>query len=110
MTNVACFCGCLYSFDGGAGACPRCGEYATVPTGSAVTCTEGGQPREQRVLAICQPLDLCSSRRYGPNFRIAPMVPSDPGYSAVAHTERVPGIQLMPVTALATRPSSAGTD
>jgi hypothetical protein len=54
MTDVACFCGCLYSFDGGAGACPRCGEYATVRTGPAVTCTEGGQPREQGVLAICQ--------------------------------------------------------
>jgi hypothetical protein len=54
MTDVACFCGCLYAFDGAAGACPRCGEYATVQTGSAVTCTEGGQPREQLVLAICQ--------------------------------------------------------
>ncbi len=54
MTDVACFCGCLYSFDGDAGACPRCGEYATVRTGPADTCTKGGQPREQRVLAIYQ--------------------------------------------------------
>lgn len=30
MTDVACFCGCLYSFDGGAGACPKCGEVASV--------------------------------------------------------------------------------
>ena len=33
MAEVACFCGCLYSFDGGAGACPKCGEYATVTAG-----------------------------------------------------------------------------
>jgi hypothetical protein len=30
MTEVACFCGCLFSFDGGADACPRCGEFASV--------------------------------------------------------------------------------
>lgn len=54
MTDVACFCGCLYSFDGGAGACPTCGEYAIVRTAPARGCTEVGQPREQRVLAICQ--------------------------------------------------------
>lgn len=26
MTDVACFCGCCYSFVGDVGACPRCGE------------------------------------------------------------------------------------
>ena len=30
MTEVACFCGCFFSFDGGAGACPKCGEVASV--------------------------------------------------------------------------------
>jgi hypothetical protein len=30
MTDVACFCGCYFSFDGGAAACPRCGEVASV--------------------------------------------------------------------------------
>ena len=30
MTDVACFCGCCFSFDGGAAACPRCGEVASV--------------------------------------------------------------------------------
>jgi hypothetical protein len=30
MTEVACFCGCLFSFDSGAGACPKCGEIASV--------------------------------------------------------------------------------
>jgi hypothetical protein len=34
MAEVACFCGCLYSFDGDAAACPRCGERASVATGS----------------------------------------------------------------------------
>ena len=33
MTDVACFCGCLFSFDGGVGACPRCGEVASVTAG-----------------------------------------------------------------------------
>jgi hypothetical protein len=54
MTDVACFCGCLYSFDGGAGACPGCGEYATVRTGPALGCTEVGQPRQLRVVGVCQ--------------------------------------------------------
>jgi hypothetical protein len=30
MFNVACFCGCCYSFSDGAGACPRCGKTAVV--------------------------------------------------------------------------------
>ena len=30
MTDVACFCGRLFSFDGGAAACPKCGEVASV--------------------------------------------------------------------------------
>jgi hypothetical protein len=51
MTDVACFCGCLYSFDGGAGGCPRCGEYATVSTGSAFVSTERGQQYAQAVPA-----------------------------------------------------------
>lgn len=54
MTNVACFCGCLYSFDSDAGVCPGCGEYATVRTGPAVTCSGGAQPSEQRALAAWQ--------------------------------------------------------
>ena len=32
MTDVACFCGCLYSFDGGEGPCPRCRAVAVVWT------------------------------------------------------------------------------
>jgi hypothetical protein len=54
MTDVACFCGCLYSFDGRAGACPRCGECATVRTGSALACADDPQPREQRFVPLWQ--------------------------------------------------------
>ena len=32
MAEVACYCGCSYSFYGDAGACPRCGEVATLRT------------------------------------------------------------------------------
>ena len=32
MTNVACFCGCLYSFDGAEGLCPKCAAVAGVST------------------------------------------------------------------------------
>ncbi len=47
MADVACFCGCVYSFDGGAGACPGCGEVATVTARPAPAGTERvqqGQP------------------------------------------------------------------
>ncbi len=30
MTDVACFCGCLYSFSGEVGVCPKCGDYASL--------------------------------------------------------------------------------
>src|SRR5215831_6245387 len=43
MTDVAGFCGCFYSFDGGAGACPGCGEVATVTAGPVAAGTERGQ-------------------------------------------------------------------
>ena len=32
MAEVACYCGCSYSFYGDAGACPHCGEVATLRT------------------------------------------------------------------------------
>jgi hypothetical protein len=43
MADVACFCGCFYSFDGGAGACPGCGEVATVTAAQVAAGTERGQ-------------------------------------------------------------------
>jgi hypothetical protein len=30
MTDVACFCGCHYRFDGDSGACPNCGEFVSL--------------------------------------------------------------------------------
>ena len=36
MTDVACFCGSLFSFDGGAGACPKCGAVASITAGPAL--------------------------------------------------------------------------
>jgi len=42
MADVACFCGCVYSFDGHAGACPGCGEVATLTVGRASVGTERG--------------------------------------------------------------------
>ena len=48
MIDVACFCGCFYSFEGGAGACPKCGEVATVTAGPPVESTERSQ-QEQHV-------------------------------------------------------------
>ena len=35
MADVACFCGCLFSFNDGAGACPTCGKVASVTAGPA---------------------------------------------------------------------------
>jgi hypothetical protein len=40
MTNVACFCGCLYSFDGDEGPCPRCGAVAVIRTTATQTTSE----------------------------------------------------------------------
>jgi hypothetical protein len=34
MAQVACFCGCCFSFDGGAGTCPKCGEAALLRGGA----------------------------------------------------------------------------
>jgi hypothetical protein len=44
MTDVACFCGCVYSFCGDIGVCPGCGEYATF---SGVTTAEARQMRRE---------------------------------------------------------------
>jgi hypothetical protein len=30
MADVACFCGCRFSFNGGAETCPECGRVASV--------------------------------------------------------------------------------
>ena len=73
MTEVACFCGCLYVFDGGAGACPGCGELAMVQTYAEPAGTGRGRrpvpaPREAQGDGpgeVQRPLDLTvmSARR-----------------------------------------------
>jgi hypothetical protein len=35
MADVACFCGCCFSFGGSGGACPDCGEAVTLTTAQA---------------------------------------------------------------------------
>jgi len=45
MTDVACFCGCCFSFDGGAAACPGCGEVASVTAGLALQDAGRSQPK-----------------------------------------------------------------
>ena len=51
MADVACFCGCFYSFDGAGGACPTCGEYASVAAGPTPEPTGHGRP-EHRVPTV----------------------------------------------------------
>jgi hypothetical protein len=46
MADVACFCGCVYFFDGGAGACPGCGEVATLTVGLASAGAELGRQEQ----------------------------------------------------------------
>jgi hypothetical protein len=55
MTDVACFCGCLYSFDSGGGACPDCGEYAAVTVADARLGTERAQQQSRPVSASADP-------------------------------------------------------
>jgi len=44
MAEVACFCGCCFSFDDGEGACPNCGEVARVRTGPVPDSAERSRP------------------------------------------------------------------
>ena len=52
MTDVACFCGCQYSFEGDAGTCPRCGKCAIVRTSSPVTHERRPQPAQAAADAL----------------------------------------------------------
>jgi len=45
MIDVACFCGYCFSFGGGAAACPRCGEVASVTASLAPGDTGRSQPK-----------------------------------------------------------------
>jgi hypothetical protein len=78
MTDVACFCGCCYSFDRGAGACPRCGECAVVRPAAAAVSAEpawgpepaassapmlGAEPAEEQSWLAVEPLTMTPARR-----------------------------------------------
>jgi len=59
MTHVACFCGCLYSFDGDEGPCPKCGAIAVVrPKAIRMTSEnpEQGEPDAATASAKASPL------------------------------------------------------
>ena len=45
MIDVACFCGCCFSFDAGAAACPRCGQVASVTASLAPDDAGRNQPK-----------------------------------------------------------------
>ncbi len=51
MTNVACFCGSVYSFSGDIGACPECGEYASF---TRVSTEEERQMRDELALVFAE--------------------------------------------------------
>jgi|SRR5580693_6338435 hypothetical protein len=80
MADVACFCGCLYSFEGGAGACPRCGQVAAVTAGPASG--SAGRGRQEQPAA--------AMNGAGPNGPAAGAGPegadADPGPVGVAIT------------------------
>lgn len=54
MTTVACFCGCLYSFDGGEGPCPTC-EAAAVVTTKAIPKTSQNREQSEPKVAMAGP-------------------------------------------------------
>jgi hypothetical protein len=45
MIDVVCFCGCSYSFGGDEGACPQCGEIATLLVGPPANAVPAVQDR-----------------------------------------------------------------
>lgn len=63
MTNVACFCGCVYSFSGAVGACPNCGEYTTF---TSVGVEEERQMRRELDAVLRPHAELAGSPLSGP--------------------------------------------
>jgi hypothetical protein len=76
--NVACFCGCCFSFDGDLCACPACGEYATLTHASKA---EEKQMRAELDLLLVQGAADAQSQ------------PSTPPYSVDRRTTFVPPSQ-----------------
>ena len=50
MAEVACSCGCCFSFDGAAGACPKCGEVARLTAGPVTG--PGGRSRPEHPVPV----------------------------------------------------------
>jgi hypothetical protein len=79
--NVACFCGCCFSFAGDLCACPACGEYVTV---SGVSGLEEDEMRAEVELLLIHhaagsdPEPSCppNSAEHAPSFA-APSQPAD---------------------------------
>ena len=55
MTNVACFCGCSYSFDGVEAPCPRCGAVAGVHAAAVRQAGHDRGPSNQPTMATAAP-------------------------------------------------------
>jgi hypothetical protein len=58
MTNVVCFCGCLYSFDGGEGPCPQCGAVAVIRTEASRKTSENREQSELDAATASQNLPV----------------------------------------------------
>jgi hypothetical protein len=52
MTSVACFCGCLYSFDSAEGPCPNCGAVACVSTTATPQASHNGEQGQPTSTAL----------------------------------------------------------
>jgi hypothetical protein len=57
MTNVACFCGCLCSFDGAEGPCPKCGAVAGVHKTAIRQGSHDGEQRQPDAVEAGYPAD-----------------------------------------------------
>jgi len=58
MTDVACFCGCCFWFDGEAAACPRCGEVARVAAGPVAGSAGRSRPEATAATAMAPATDV----------------------------------------------------
>ena len=83
MAEVACFCGCCFSFDGAAGACPNCGEVARL-TARPVT-EPAGRSRPEHPVPVTNgdtPKQACAGR--SPERTEADVALSDVALSGIA--------------------------
>ena len=73
MTDVACFCDCFYSFDGGSGACPKCGEVATVMTAAAYASAGRSHQHSQPVSVVSEDAGRANGRELPANRELVPV-------------------------------------